>query len=82
MGLLVLGFTAWIFSVVEGQQKIIIHQNDELVRLSDHLQGLNAAALAVASETGFSTALQEVVDVSRSLFKTRYAAIMAVRTAA
>lgn len=78
VGLMVLGFTSWVFRTIGRQQRLILRQNDELRRMGNHLRALNTGALAIASETGPATALRKIVDVSRSLFHARRAGLVIV----
>lgn len=78
LGLLVLAFATWVFRIIEQQQRLILHQHEQVRRLGEHLRALDAAALAIASEDGLATALGKIVDVSRSLFDAAHAGLVIV----
>ena len=61
-------FSSWIFGIVD-------RQASELKRRADQLDALREASIALTTELDMGLVLQRVVDRSRSLVHTQYAAL-------
>ena len=61
-------FSSWVFGIVESQAS-------ELKRRADQLDALREASIALTTELDLGLVLQRVVDRSRSLVHTQYAAL-------
>jgi signal transduction histidine kinase len=61
-------FSSWVFGIVESQAS-------ELKLRAEQLDALREASIALTTELDLGLVLQRVVDVSRSLVHTRYAAL-------
>jgi nitrate/nitrite-specific signal transduction histidine kinase len=78
----VAAFSTAIFQVIEGQDRRLAAQREELAarhdterRLRAHLEALHQAALTITSDDATADILQHLVDLARDLIGTRYGAL-------
>lgn len=68
LGVGYIGFTTWLFSLMERREA-------EIHRRSEQLAALHKAALALTNEIDLATVLQRVVDEARMLAEAQYGAV-------